>query len=162
MSRAMTLSFFIMTLMFSITMLHQINGCYQYGDAVVGCPDDTATAHPFIPFDVTPIFGYEFRDAENNVVNATDQSYYNSTLKNTVNFDPAPNSLLEGLAIFSFVINAGKFMVNSFFMPLFGFPAFLQQFSIPQLATIPIGTTMFIIQVVGLFEFVTGREVFRK
>jgi len=158
----MNISFYIITFMFAMTLLHQINTCYMFGSTVVGCPSEPGMGHPMIPFEVNPLFGYTFKDSENRVVNASDSASFNSTFIDIVSYNPAPSGLSDVYGFFSWVVTGGKLMVNAFFFPLFGFPGYLTSFWIPTFVTYPIGGLLFLIQIVGLYEFLSGREIFKK
>jgi len=152
-----------------MNLLNDMNTCFQYGDAAVEplvgagvCPNPTATGHPFIPLEIQPLWGYEIRDSDANTINVSDSTDYNASLTGVVSFDPAPQGLNDVFGFFSFVITGARFMVNTFFMTLFGFPSFLTQFNIPAFVTTPIGVVLFVIQMVGMYEFLTGRDIFAK
>jgi len=162
MGRAVTIAFYIICLSFSMSLLHEINTCYQYGNAVPGCPDEPGIGHPYMPFDIQPLFTYEFKGSENIFINATNSSSYQNTLQDVVEYKPAPAGLTDIFGFFTWVIAGGRFIVNAFFMPLFGFPKLIQKFWIPEFVTYPIASILFLIQVVGIYEFFSGREVFSR
>jgi len=166
-SRAMQISYFIVTVMFSLTLLHQVNACYHYGyDAVIVkagyslsvCPiDSQGVGHPFIPVNYNPLFGYEFRDANNNVVDTSDFESYNRTMHSAITYSPTPD-LTDIFGIFSWVLNGIRILSNTFFMPVYGFPEFLMNFHVPYMLTLPLGTLLFLIQIIAIYEIASGRR----
>ena len=166
MGRAMVLSFFIVfCVSFSISLWYEINSYYISG--YYTNPSDASSwnagvNHPLFSMTVRPLIGgYVFRDADNNVANYSSTSSYNSTMQNVAAYKPAPLGLSDIFGFFSWVITGIKLIINAFFMPLFGFPTLMESFWIPNFITQPFGGLLFILEILGLYEFTTGRDPFK-
>lgn len=160
MSRAIQIAFWIICFSYAMSFMHEVNGCYQFGNTLSHCPDEAGTNRPFIPFEFNPLFTYSIRDGNNNVINASDPDAVQAALQDAAQYKPGPESLIDSFGFFSWVVTGGRFLVNGFFMTLTGFPSLMQQFWIPYIAALPIGAILFIIQMIGLYEFFSGRELF--
>jgi len=169
MSRAMDIAFWLICFSFGINVLHDINVCYRYGyattESLLGaslCPDEAGTGHPFIDFEVPTMWGYTFKNADNVEVNPNDPAQYSAELNKLTNYNPSPTSVSNIFWVFSWIIIAIRFIVNTLFTPLFGVSAMLERFWIPKFVTYMIGAILFFIQIIGGYEFLTGKEVFKK
>ena len=160
MGRATQIAFYIMCFSLSMSLLNQINLCYQYGSLMGGCPSEPGMGRQFFPMPTNgTLIGYQLHDANGNVINPSDINSYNATMQNTVAYAPAPSGITDIFGFFTWVLAGGRLIVNAFFMPLFGFPQLLTQFYVPTFVTYPIGTLLMLIQIVGLYEFFSGREI---
>jgi hypothetical protein len=162
MGRFIVMSFFIICFMFSINVLNLLNVCYEYGSAVSGCPAEAGAGHPFIPGTrFEPLFGYSFQDADGNTFDMSDPNSFNQTITNAVKYRPAPSGITDIFGFFSWVITGVRLIANIFITPFYGLPMFLtNNFGIPSFITVGIGAVLGIVQLLGLYEFATGRQIF--
>jgi hypothetical protein len=162
MGRFVVMSFFIISFMFALNILNTLNVCYQYGSAVSGCPAEAGTGHAFIPgVRFEPLFGYTFVDADGNTLDFTNSTSFNQTIQNSVKYRPAPAGITDIFGFFSWVITGVKLLVNVFVTPLYGLPQFITNYMyVPSFITTPLGVLLGIVQLLGIYEFATGRSVF--
>ena len=155
-------TFYMLMIAFTINILNALNLCYLYGSALAACPNEAGTGHAFIPVQYQTWLDYTFRDAKNNVVDVTNQASWNQTMNVATEYQAAPQGLNDIFGFFTWVINGGKLIVNTLLSPVYGFPQFIvTYFWVPQFLMNYVAATLGIIQIFGLYEFFTGRDIFR-
>ena len=169
MGRMMAIAFFIMAFSMGMSLLHQVNYCYFYGNsgAIVngfdtsGCPSEPGMNRTYIPFTVAPLWDYNnnLRDQNNTRLVPSLFSSFSNGLIDLVTYAAAPLGLEDAFGFFTWTIGAGRFIVNTFFMPLFGFPEFLSSFYVPLFLGKLFSPVIFACQMLGLYEFFSGRTV---
>jgi len=169
MGRMMVIAFFIMAFSMGMSLMHQINYCYFFGNsgAVVngfdtsGCPDESGVNRTFIPFTIAPLWDYQnnLRDQNNTRIVPTLFSSFSNTLVGAITYAAAPLGLEDALGFFTWTIGAARFIVNTFFMPLFGLPEFLSSFYVPLFLGKLLSPVVFACQMLGIYEFFSGRTV---
>lgn len=161
MGRFVVMSFFIICFMFATNILNMMNVCYQFGNALTECPDEPGIGHPYIPgARFEPLFGYTFKDADNNLVNMSDPASFNRTIENAVKYRPAPAGITDIFGFFSWIITGVKLLANVLITPFYSLPMFLTNtFYIPAFISIGIGALLGLVQLFGIYEFATGRNI---
>jgi hypothetical protein len=161
MGRFIVMSFFIICFMFSINILNMLNVCYEYGSLASGCPNEAGTGHAFLPGTrFEPLFGYTFKDADGNTVDMSNPDSFNQTMMNAAKYRPAPAGITDIFGFFSWVITGVRLIVNVFITPFYGLPMFLtNNFHIPAFITMGFGAILGLVQLLGVYEFATGRSL---
>lgn len=144
----------------AFNMLNFLNICYMTGGTVSGCPLEAGTGHMFIPVQYQTWMSYTFRDANNNLVDPNNQTSWNQTLTNAAEYKPAPTGITDIFGFFTWVVNGVKLIINTLLSPIYGFPQFIvKYFWVPEFIMIYISGVLGFIQILGLYEFTTGRPI---
>jgi hypothetical protein len=170
------IAFYMLAFNLALLLMTNFNDCYECGNNPVvscptrtaalstACPNEVGTGHPFLPgVDVEPMWKQDSMivDARGVTVNASDFSSYNDSLQSAASYKTAPSGITDIFGFFSWVITGIRLIVNLLFMPLFGVPQFfVTHFWVPIFLAGSMGTLLFIIQLIGIYSFATGREVF--
>jgi hypothetical protein len=114
----------------------------------------------FIPIRIEPMFSYTFSDADGNIVDPSNMTSYNQTMLNAVKYRPAPAGITDIFGFFTWIVTGVKLILNIFMTPIFGVPQFMTNYLyVPAFITVGLGAMLTIVQLAGLYEFASGREI---
>ena len=149
----------IIGIMFIINMLNTLNICYMLGTPYVSeCPGP-GVGHPFIVMPAKPLFGYDLTDATGNTASYGNFTQWNQTMRDAATYKQAPSGITDIFGFFSWIVTGIKFILNMLFLPIYGFPQWMTNFWIPEFITEGFGAILFIIQLLGIYEWATGRPI---
>lgn len=160
MRKFMFITIWIISAMFALNLLNTLNLCYMWGNVLSICPNEAGVGHMFIPVRIPALFGYTIQDADGNTLDMNDANSFNQTFTNVAKYRPAPAGITDIFGFFSWILTGVKLVINIFVTPIFGLPQFLTNyFYVPAFVSVGFGAMLGIIQICGVYEFATGREL---